>query len=81
MLVDAEPVEAPELTWLDVDVVVFAVPVDEALVEVDAVAEESGLVVHVTAPVLVAAPGVQLGGVVLPADAVVLVEAFADPVV
>jgi hypothetical protein len=80
-LVDAEPVEAPELTWLEVDVVVLAVPVDKALVEVDAVAEEPGLVVAVAGTVVVAEPGVQLGGVELPAEAVVLVEAFADPVV
>ena len=40
VVVDAEPFDPPEVVWLEVEVVVFPDPVDEALVDVDAVDEE-----------------------------------------
>jgi hypothetical protein len=79
-VVDAVPFDPPELAWLEVEVEVLADPVDEALVDVEAVDEEAGVEEPVTAIVLVEAVDLPFDGVELSADAVVLVEVLADPV-
>jgi hypothetical protein len=78
-VVDAEPFDPSELTWLEVEVDALADPLEEAEVDVEAVDEEACDEGSVCTMVFVEALDVPVDGVDLPADAVVFVETLAEP--
>jgi hypothetical protein len=78
-VVDAEVFDPSELTWLEVVVDALADPLEEAVVDVEAVDEEACDEESVCTMVFVEALDVPVDGVDLSADAVVFVEALAEP--